>query len=87
MFESSTLSDRTVETIADNVRELCRLDPSYVLVFLRSGMKLIYCRMFLSRTVAGEICMEARHNEVGYSALKLLANSGDLLFELPCVLI
>ncbi|KAJ3854460.1 hypothetical protein EV368DRAFT_36733 [Lentinula lateritia] len=67
MFESSTLSDRTAETIADNVRELCRLDPS----------------MFLSRTVAGEICMEARHNEVGYSALKLLANSGDLLFELP----
>ncbi|KAJ3894288.1 hypothetical protein GG344DRAFT_86643 [Lentinula edodes] len=67
MFESSTLSDRTAETIADNVRELCRLDPS----------------MFLSRTVAGEICMEARHNEVGYSALKLLANSGDLLFEMP----
>ncbi|KAJ3791217.1 hypothetical protein GGU10DRAFT_338191 [Lentinula aff. detonsa] len=67
MFESSSLSDRTAESIADNVRELCRLDPS----------------MFLSRTVAAEICMEARHNEVGYGALKLLANSGDLLFELP----
>ncbi|KAJ4482055.1 hypothetical protein J3R30DRAFT_2117499 [Lentinula aciculospora] len=67
MFECSSLSDRTAETIAENVRELCRLDPS----------------MFLSRTVAAEICMEARHNEVGYGALKLLANSSDLLFELP----
>ncbi|KAJ3715357.1 hypothetical protein C8R42DRAFT_218810 [Lentinula raphanica] len=67
MFESSALSDRTADTIANNVRELCRLDPS----------------MFLSRTVAAEICMEARHNEAGYGALKLLGSSGDLLFELP----
>jgi hypothetical protein len=38
--------------------------------------------MFLSRTVAAEICMEAKSNELAYAALKKLDQSGDLLFEL-----
>lgn len=38
--------------------------------------------MFLSRTVAAEVCMECRSNEAGYLALKRLNDSGDLLFEL-----
>lgn len=41
--------------------------------------------MFLSRTVAAEICMEAKTNEIAYAALKKLGQSGDLLFELPYV--
>lgn len=40
------------------------------------------CSMFLSRTVAAEVCMECRSNEAGYLALKRLNDSGDLLFEL-----
>ncbi|KIM89376.1 hypothetical protein PILCRDRAFT_813299 [Piloderma croceum F 1598] len=55
-----------VDTIVANVRELRRLDSS----------------MFLSRTVAGEVCMEAKMNELAYAALKKLDQSGDLLFEL-----
>jgi hypothetical protein len=38
--------------------------------------------MFLSRTVAAEVCMEAKTNELAYAALKKLDQSGDLLFEL-----
>ena len=38
--------------------------------------------MFLSRTVAAEICMEAKSNDIAYSVLKKLDRSGDLLFEL-----
>jgi hypothetical protein len=38
--------------------------------------------MFLSRTVAAEVCMEAKTNESAYKALKKLDESGDLLFEL-----
>lgn len=38
--------------------------------------------MFVTRTVAAEVCMEAKANEAGYSALKLLDKSGDLRFEL-----
>jgi len=38
--------------------------------------------MFLSRTVAAEICMEAKLNEIGYAALKQLDKSGLLLFDL-----
>ncbi|PFH54082.1 hypothetical protein AMATHDRAFT_53891 [Amanita thiersii Skay4041] len=52
--------------IAHNVRELCKLDPS----------------MFVTRTVAAEVCMEAKINESGYRALKLLDRSGHLRFEL-----
>lgn len=39
-------------------------------------------RMFLSRTVAAEICMEAKSNESAYRALKALDRSGELLFKL-----
>ena len=38
--------------------------------------------MFLTRTVAAEVCMEAKANESAYKALKKLDESGDLLFEL-----
>jgi hypothetical protein len=41
--------------------------------------------MFLSRTVAAEVCMEAKTNELAYTALKKLDRSGDLLFELSYV--
>jgi hypothetical protein len=40
-------------------------------------------RMFLSRTVAAEVCMEAKVNESGYTALKKLDKLGVLRFELP----
>lgn len=38
--------------------------------------------MFLSRTVAAEICMECRSNVPAYVALKKLEASGELLFRL-----
>ena len=41
--------------------------------------------MFVSRTVAAEVCMEAQSNEPAYKALKALDRKGDLKFELPCV--
>jgi hypothetical protein len=46
------------------------------------ALSVISCSMFLSRTVAAEICMEAKSNELAYAALKKLDQSGDLLFEL-----
>ncbi|KAF8967162.1 hypothetical protein BDZ97DRAFT_570221 [Flammula alnicola] len=67
MFERPAVSSETrADDIADNVRELCKLDPA----------------MFVSRTVAAEVCMEAKVNEVGYAALKQLDKSGALRFEL-----
>lgn len=42
--------------------------------------------MFLSRTVAAEVCMEAKVNEHAYNALKKLDQAGDLLFELSYVM-
>lgn len=45
----------------------------------------VACSMFVSRTVAAEVCMEAKSNEHAYAALKKLDQSGDLLFELSCV--
>ncbi|TFK52615.1 hypothetical protein OE88DRAFT_1807498 [Heliocybe sulcata] len=67
MFERPSLSsDNRTDEIVRNVRELCRLDP----------------KMFLTRTVAAEVCMEAKANEGAYSALKQLDKFGDLLFEL-----
>lgn len=45
----------------------------------------VVCSMFLSRTVAAEVCMEAKSNEHAYAALKKLDHSGDLLFELSYV--
>lgn len=69
IFERPASADRGVEEIVQNVRELCRLDKT----------------MFVSRTVAAEVCMESKANELGYSALKQLNKSGDLLFELATV--
>ncbi|KAG6854664.1 hypothetical protein C0991_003312 [Blastosporella zonata] len=54
------------QEVVHNVRELCRLDPT----------------MFVSRTVAAEVCMEAKTNVSGYGALKILDKSGNLRFEL-----
>lgn len=42
--------------------------------------------MFLSRTVAAEICMEAKTNEPAYMALKRLDKEGILRFELSYVI-
>ena len=42
-------------------------------------------RMFLSRTVAAEICMEAKTNDQAYNALKRLDKEGFLRFELTYV--
>ncbi|KAF8231714.1 hypothetical protein L208DRAFT_1423428 [Tricholoma matsutake] len=67
MFEKPISADETLAgDIIHNVRELCRLDPT----------------MFVSRTVAAEVCMEAKTNNAGYAALKQLDESGDLRFEL-----
>ncbi|KAF8158160.1 hypothetical protein B0H34DRAFT_443560 [Crassisporium funariophilum] len=67
MFERPTVSSETrTDDIAENVRELCKLDPT----------------MFVSRTVAAEVCMEVKANDIGYAALKLLDKSGHLRFEL-----
>lgn len=41
--------------------------------------------MFVSRTVAAEVCMEALSNEPAYKALKTLDSKGDLRFELSYV--
>ena len=41
--------------------------------------------MFVSRTVAAEICMEAKLNDTAYGALKILDKSGELRFELQYV--
>lgn len=70
MFEKPPLNTADrSEEIVCRVRELKRLDP----------------RMFVSRTVAAEVCMEAKHNESAYRALKILDRSGDLLFPLPAL--
>jgi hypothetical protein len=85
MFEKQALNggDRT-DDIVRNVRELKRLDPRWL--FIHSGRIMIFmlelARMFLSRTVAAEICMEAKSNESAYRALKALDRSGELLFKL-----
>ncbi|CDO71468.1 hypothetical protein BN946_scf184909.g62 [Trametes cinnabarina] len=70
MFEKPAIMfDTRADEIVQNVRELSRLDPD----------------MFLSRTVAAEICMEAKTNEPAYSALKRLNTDGVLRFELASV--
>ncbi|KAI9058363.1 hypothetical protein FKP32DRAFT_1597452 [Trametes sanguinea] len=70
MFEKPAIMfDSRSEEIVENVRELSRLDPD----------------MFLSRTVAAEICMEAKTNEPAYTALKRLNKDGVLRFELSSV--
>ncbi|KAL1666048.1 hypothetical protein GGF50DRAFT_125949 [Schizophyllum commune] len=55
-----------VERICSNVQELCRLDE----------------RMFVSRTVAAEVCMECHTNDNAYQALKRLGKQGHLRFEI-----
>lgn len=50
------------------------------------NLTMLVLSMFLSRTVAAEVCMEVRSNEPAYAALKKLNESGDLLFELSCVI-
>lgn len=75
-----------VEDVLLNVRELCRLDPSYVPV--ASGFlwaHSILRRMFVSRTVAAEVLMEAESNRAGYAALKTLDREGGLRFSLAYV--
>ncbi|KAM5535030.1 hypothetical protein V8D89_011258 [Ganoderma adspersum] len=70
MFEKPAIMfEARAEEIVQNVRELSRLDPD----------------MFLSRTVAAEICMEAKTNEHAYTALKRLDKEGILRFELSSV--
>lgn len=85
MFEKQALNsgDRT-DDIIRNVRELKRLDPRYLSIHTERDI-IFMCglqRMFLSRTVAAEICMEAKSNESAYRALKALDRSGELLFKL-----
>jgi len=89
MFERPSLpGDIRTDDIVNNVRELCELDPAYFfyLFFARVCLNESFYRMFVSRTIAGEVCMEAKSNEVGYNALKRLDKSGDLRFELSYVL-
>ena len=85
MFEKQALNggDRTND-IVRNVRELKRLDPRWFSIHSGWNMALMLelDRMFLSRTVAAEICMEAKSNESAYRALKDLDRSGELLFKL-----
>ncbi|KAG5648430.1 hypothetical protein DXG03_005004 [Asterophora parasitica] len=71
MFERpATTSETLPEDIAHNVRELCKLDRT----------------MFVSRTVAAEVCMEAKMNVGAYGALKTLDKSGGLRFELAALI-
>ncbi|KAI0670746.1 hypothetical protein C8Q78DRAFT_808937 [Trametes maxima] len=70
MFEKPMIMfESRADEIVRNVRELSRLDPD----------------MFLSRTVAAEICMEAKNNEPAYTALKRLDTEGVLRFALSSV--
>ncbi|KAJ6584983.1 hypothetical protein B0H19DRAFT_1107570 [Mycena capillaripes] len=68
MFERSPSAPVAAhaEEIVTNVRELCRLDSD----------------MFVTRTVAAEVCLEAKTNEAAYNALKQLDRAGDLPFSL-----
>ncbi|KAF8631081.1 hypothetical protein AX15_002682 [Amanita polypyramis BW_CC] len=70
MFEKPLpFTETNCEEIAQNVRELCKLESS----------------MYVTRTVAAEVCMEAKNNESGYRALKLLDRAGHLRFELSAL--
>ncbi|KAF7797419.1 hypothetical protein EIP86_008614 [Pleurotus ostreatoroseus] len=71
MFEKPAITfEVRAEEIVRNVKELTTRDP----------------RMFLTRTVAAEICMEAKSNEPAYSALKRLDRAGLLRFKLSGVI-
>lgn len=84
MFERPIASsDTRADDIVRNARELCRLDPTYVIFVPVNGFQLILVsRMFLSRTVAAEVCMEAKTNEAAYLALQRLDKAGELRFDL-----
>ncbi|CAL1713118.1 unnamed protein product [Somion occarium] len=70
MFEKAAgIVDNRTSDIVNNVRQLSELDS----------------QMFLTRTVAAEICMEAKSNEAAYNALKILDKTGVLRFELSLV--
>ncbi|KAJ7288304.1 hypothetical protein C8J57DRAFT_1047482, partial [Mycena rebaudengoi] len=66
---SSAAIARHADEIVVNVRELCRLDPA----------------MFVTRTVAAEVCLEAKTNDAAYNALKKLDRAGDLPFTLSAL--
>jgi hypothetical protein len=92
MFEkpgAHVSTEGRMDAIVENVRELRRLDPRCVRFcrpfFSNWGAKSEYNSMFLSRTVAAEVCMEAKTNEIAFAALNKLDQSGDLLFELSYV--
>ncbi|KAJ3536966.1 hypothetical protein NM688_g6761 [Phlebia brevispora] len=71
MFEKPAIAfEARTDEIVRNVRELTRLDP----------------RMFLTRTVAAEICLEVKTNEPAYNALKRLDREGALKFRLSGVI-
>ncbi|KAI5986146.1 hypothetical protein EDD15DRAFT_2389952 [Pisolithus albus] len=71
MFEKPALNTADrSEEIVCRVRELKRLDP----------------RIFVSRTVAAEVCMEAKHNESAYRALKILDRSGGPIISTSVLL-
>jgi hypothetical protein len=75
-----------VEDVLLNVRELCRLDASYVPVpSLFLWAHSILRRMFISRTVAAEVLMEAESNRAGHAVLKTLDREGGLRFPLAYV--
>ena len=88
MFEKPAIVfEGRASEIVRNVRELSRLDSRPVIkaTRFRPGAHMTIYRMFLSRTVAAEICMDSKVNESAYEALKLLNKEGDLKFELGCV--
>lgn len=88
MFEKPAISfEARAEEIVRNVRELTTRDPRSV---ISQGLHLCKTElrkssMFLTRTVAAEVCMEAKSNELAYTALKRLDRAGLLKFKLSCV--
>jgi hypothetical protein len=52
--------------VVENVKLLCKLDPT----------------IFLSRTVAAEICVDVQTNPSAFEALKRLDKVGELQFQL-----
>ncbi|KAH9841569.1 uncharacterized protein C8Q71DRAFT_737681 [Rhodofomes roseus] len=70
MFEKPAVQfDGRVGEVVNNVHKLTSLDPN----------------MFVTRTVAAEVCMEAHLNDPGYTALKILDKEGALKFSLAAV--
>ena len=89
MFEKPAIVfEGRADEIVRNVRELSRLDsrPVIIATRFRPGARMTIYRMFLSRTVAAEICMEVKQNESAYRALRRLDKEGLLRFELSYVM-